>query len=455
MFITPKILTRRLHTMLRIGIIGTGYVGLVTGACLSDFGMQVACMDVDVHRIENLKKGILPFYEPGLDEFVRRNLDYKRLFFTSDMHSLIEENDVLFICVGTPANQDGSTDLQYVLSAAAQIGEHMNSYKVIVTKSTVPIGTNRKIQQIIKNKLEERKVLLDFDLVSNPEFLRQGNAIEEFTHTDRIVIGTESDKAKDIMKQVYRVLYLNQTPCIEVSVETAEMIKYANNAFLATKITFINELANLCENVGADIHHIAKAIGMDGRIGPKFLHPGPGYGGSCFPKDTRSIANEARKLGTPLTLIEAVIDANEQQKQRMVQKIKRKLGEDLSGKTLSVLGLTFKPRTDDMREAPSLVLLPALAQAGAVLKVFDPQGTAQGQWRFENIKQHIQFCNNEYEAAQNSHALILLTEWNQFRNLDFNRLKELMSEPILFDFRNIYERTYIENYGFYYECVGR
>jgi UDPglucose 6-dehydrogenase len=441
--------------MIRIGIIGTGYVGLVTGACLSDFGMQVTCMDIDQDRIENLKKGILPFYEPSLDEFVKRNVDYKRLFFTSDITTLVEENDVLFICVGTPPTEDGSTDLQYVLAAASDIGNYINHYKVIVTKSTVPIGTGRKVQNLIDEKIKQRNREIDFDLVSNPEFLRQGNAIEEFTHTTRIVIGCASEKAKKLMKQVYRVLYLNHTPFIEVSIETAEMIKYANNAFLATKISFINELANLCEIVGADIHHIANALGMDGRINPKFLHPGPGYGGSCFPKDTRSLANEAKKLGSPLTIVEAVISSNEYQKEHMVQKIKSTMGGSLSDKTIAVLGLTFKPRTDDMREAPSLVILPQLAEAGATLKLFDPQGTAQGPWRFEKIKNQITFCNNEYEAIQNSHALLILTEWNHFRNLDICRLKELMIGNYFFDFRNIYERSYIEAYEFIYDCIGR
>lgn len=440
---------------MKIAIIGTGYVGLVTGTCLSDFGMEVTCVDMDAEKIYQLSQGIIPIYEPGLEEYVKRNLDYKRLTFTTDIRSAVENNDVIFIAVGTPPCKDGSTDLNSVMAVASDIGKYLNGYKVIVNKSTVPVGTGRRVRKQIEEELDKRKVSCEFDIVSNPEFLREGNAIQEFTHTERIVIGSDSKKAQDIMKNVYRVLYLNQTPFVETSIETAEIIKYTSNAFLAMKISFINEIANLCEAVGADVHHVAKAIGMDGRISPKFLHPGPGYGGSCFPKDTKSIVQTARSFNTPLTIIEAVIEANESQKLRMVDKIKTELGPDLSGKTLAILGITFKPRTDDMREAPSLTILTELSKLGAQFRIFDPQWHKEGHERLSHLSDVTFFCIDEYEACTDADGLVILTEWNQFRDLDMAHLKEIMKDHYFFDYRNIYERKYVESFGFIYDCVGR
>lgn len=440
---------------MKIAIIGTGYVGLVTGACLSDFGMEVTCVDINEEKIQNLSLGNIPIFEPGLEEYVKRNLDYKRLFFTTDIQTAVENSDVIFIAVGTPSDEDGSTDLNYVMQAASDIGKYLNGYKVIVNKSTVPVGTGRKVKEQIQQELQYRSVSFEFDVVSNPEFLREGNAIQEFTHTERVVIGSDSEKAREIMKKVYRVLYLNQTPFVETSIETAEMIKYASNAFLAMKISYINEMANLCEAVGADVHHVAKAMGMDGRIGPKFLHPGPGYGGSCFPKDTKSIVNTAKAYNTPLTIIETVIQANAHQKHRMIEKIKSIMGTSLEGKTIAVLGITFKPRTDDMREAPSLTILPELVKIGAHLQIFDPQGLKEGPKRLKSIGHKITFCSDEYSACKNTDAIVFLTEWNQFRNLDIKRLKDTMKDFYFFDYRNMYDREYIESYGFIYDCVGR
>ncbi|NLJ87378.1 MAG: UDP-glucose/GDP-mannose dehydrogenase family protein, partial [Epulopiscium sp.] len=336
--------------MNRIGIIGSGYVGLVTGACLADFGMKVMCVDIDEDKINQLKEGKIPIYEPGLEQLVERNTYYKRLSFTTDIEQVVSESDVIFIAVGTPPAEDGSADLTYVLKAAEDIASYMNEYKVIVDKSTVPIGTGQKVKNIVKKVLESRNAQIDFDVVSNPEFLREGSAIYDFTHPDRVVIGGESEKAIEIMKDVYRVLYLNETPFIITNIETAEMIKYASNGFLAMKVTFINEIANFCEKVGANVQEVAKAMGRDGRIGPKFLHPGPGYGGSCFPKDTRALARMAKEHNSPITLIEATIEANERQKLLMVKKVKDAIG-DLNNKTLAILGVTFKQNTDDMRES--------------------------------------------------------------------------------------------------------
>lgn len=441
---------------MKIGIIGTGYVGLVTGACLSDFGMDVVCMDSNVEKIEQLSQGNLPIYEPGLEEFVHRNLNYRRLSFSYDIQSVVEDCDVLFICVGTPPAADGSVDMGQVLSVAEAIGRYLNGYKVIVNKSTVPVGSTHRVRQVIQDILDNRQLSdMVFDVVSNPEFLRQGNAIQEFTHTDRIVIGSDSPQAIEMMKKVYRVLYLNQTPFVITTPETAEIIKYAANAFLATKISFINEMANLCEAHRADVHHVAHAMGMDGRISPKFLHPGPGYGGSCFPKDTRALAWIGRNAGAPMTIVEAAIAANESQKRRMADRIKQALGENLHGKTLAVLGLTFKPRTNDMREAPSLTILPELAASGAKLQAFDPQGHIEGPSRFAHLGDSLTLCNDAYTAAAGADAVVLLTEWNQFRTLDLQLLHQIMKDYWFFDLRNMYERIEVEAAGFRYEGVGR
>lgn len=439
--------------MAHIAIIGTGYVGLVSGALLSDFGHLITCVDVEQNKIDMLKKGEIPIYEPGLDVIVQKNHYYKRLNFTTDIQEAVVNSEVIFIAVGTPPAEDGSADLKYVVAVAKSIAEHMNGYKVIVNKSTVPIGTGQQVKEIIQQELNRRGVEYPFDVVSNPEFLREGSAVRDFTHPDRVVIGAESQRAFQIMKEVYRVLHLNETPFVETNLETAEMIKYASNAFLATKITFINEIANVCEQVGADVQKVAVAMGKDGRISPKFLHAGPGYGGSCFPKDTQALAQIARKNGAPMSLVEATIEANERQKLRMVDKIVSALG-DVEGKTLAVLGVTFKPNTDDMRDAPSLVILPELAKRGARFQVYDPEGFKEGSWRFDSIGSQLQWAENTEQAVRNSDAVIILTEWNEFRNLDFGRWEQLKAGKYIFDLRNIYDKTTMLERGFNYYGVG-
>lgn len=440
--------------MNKISIIGTGYVGLVTGACLSDFGLNVLCMDNDVEKIKKLKQGIIPIYEPGLDVIVERNVANHRLSFTTEMKKAVEESDVIFIAVGTPPAEDGSADLKYVEAVARDIARYMNGYKVIVDKSTVPVGTGQRVKQWVKEELAKRGVDYEFDVVSNPEFLREGSAVYDFTHPDRVVIGAESERALERMKQVYRVLYINETPFIETNIETAEMIKYASNGFLAMKVTFINEIANLCEKVGADVQDVARGMGRDGRIGPKFLHPGPGFGGSCFPKDTLALAKIGREYGAPITLIEQTIKANEEQKRLMVTKIVQGLGS-LVGKQLAILGLAFKPNTDDMRESPALVILNELAKHGASFRVYDPKAMEEARWRLANLEDRITYCQNEYEAIEGCDALVILTEWNQFRSLDLSRVKKLLKEPYFFDLRNIYKREQMEKAGFHYFGVGQ
>ncbi len=440
--------------MANIAVIGTGYVGLVSGALLSDFGHSVTCVDIDEKKISSLKEGIIPIFEPGLEQIVIRNTVQGRLSFTTDVKTAVEGNSVVFIAVGTPPADDGSADLQYVLSAARSIARNMQGYTVIVDKSTVPIGTGQKVKEAIAEILKEREVSIPFDVVSNPEFLREGSAVQDFMHPDRVVIGSESERAREVMKDVYRVLFINETPFVETNLETAEMIKYAANAFLAVKITFINELANVCEQVGADVQKVAKAMGQDGRISPKFLHAGPGYGGSCFPKDTKALAEIARTAGQPMMLMKATIDANEKQKLKMVDKIIKVLGEDLSGKKIAVLGVTFKPNTDDMREAPSLVILPELVKRGALLQVCDPEGEKESAWRFEAIAQNLAWKTDAYEAIRSSDATIILTEWNQFRTIDFSRYGDLGAEKVLFDLRNIYKKDQMQELGFTYQGVG-
>jgi UDPglucose 6-dehydrogenase len=439
--------------MTKIAVVGTGYVGLVSGAILSDFGHEVTCVDIDQKKIDSLEKGIIPIYEPGLETIVQRNHYYKRLLFTTNIKDAVENNDVIFIAVGTPPADDGSADLQYVLTVAKSVATYMNGYKVIVNKSTVPVGTGQRVKEMVQVTLNERGNEHSFDVISNPEFLREGSAVRDFTHPDRVVLGGESEKALEIMKDVYRVLYINETPFVETNIETAEMIKYAANAFLAMKITFINEVANVCEKVGADVQKVAKAMGQDGRISPKFLHAGPGYGGSCFPKDTMALARIAQDYGETLSLIETTVAANERQKLKMVDKIVDAMG-GVEGKTLSILGLTFKPNTDDMRDAPSLVILPELSKRGAKFKVYDPEGKKEGSWRFEAIKDKITWCENTYESIENTDATVILTEWNEFRNLDFNRLRELNGSDYFFDLRNIYDKKIMIEKGFKYYGVG-
>lgn len=440
--------------MHKIAIIGTGYVGLVTGTCLADFGMEVTCVDNNIEKIEKINNGKIPIFESGLDELVKKNTFYKRLKFTTDIKKAVEENKVIFIAVGTPPADDGSADLQHVVQVAKDIARHMNGYKVIVDKSTVPVGTGQKVKGVINNVLQERGVNYEFDVVSNPEFLREGSAIYDFTHPDRVVIGSETKKATQIMQDVYRVLYLKGTPFVVTNLETAEMIKYASNAFLALKVTYINEVANLCEKVGADVQQVANAMGMDQRISPKFLQPGPGYGGSCFPKDTRALANIAKEHGERISLIETTIEANERQKVKMIEKIVDAMG-DIEGKIIGILGITFKPKTDDMRDAPSLVILPGLTKLGAKLKIFDPKGEKEGKWRLEHIKDSVEFCQNEYDAISDADALVILTEWDQFRKMDLDRLKNTMKDNYFFDLRNVYCRETVEEKGFRYYCVGR
>lgn len=437
---------------MKILVIGTGYVGLVSGSCLSDFGLSVICVDIDQAKIELLKNGEIPIYESGLKDFIERNTRYKRLEFTTDIQFAVENSQVIMIAVGTPSKEDGTPDLGAVFEVARNIGQYLNEYKVIVVKSTVPLGTNRQVQSIIKAELQKRNLTVQFDMVSNPEFLRQGSAVHDFTHPDRVVIGADNQKAIDIMKEVYRVLFLNETPFIITNIETAEMIKYAANAFLATKITFINEIANLCENTGANAQHVAKAMGMDGRIGSKFLHPGPGFGGSCFPKDTQALNAIGKQFNSPLTIIEAVIQANIKQKLRMVTKIENTLG-DLTGKTIGLLGLTFKPNTNDMRDAPSLTIISELIKRGALIKTFDPEGMAEARKYFGNNKAII-YCNDEYEVATDANALVIITEWHQFRKLNLRQIKSLLAEPYFFDLRNIYNREEVEREDLTYFGVG-
>ena len=441
-----------------ISIIGTGYVGLVSGTCLSEFGIRVICMDVDTSKIQALSRGEIPIYEPGLASLVAKNLESGRLRFTSDIAEAVTGSNTIFIAVGTPPGEDGSVDMQHVLAAAKSIAEHMTAYKVIVNKSTVPVGTGRKVKELVRGILERRGLPgLGFDVVSNPEFLREGSAVRDFMHPDRVVIGSENEKAANLMRDIYNVLYLIDTPFIFTTLETAELIKYASNAFLATKITFINEIANLCDAVGADVHAIAKAMGLDGRIGKYFLHPGPGYGGSCLPKDTHGLVSIGREYGVRMSVVGAVIEANEAQKRRVVEKIEAGLG-DLRGKTIAVLGLAFKPETDDMRAAPSVPIIQSLVAKGSRVRAYDPvamENAAKGDLAPYVGTESFRTCKDEYAAAKGADAIVLLTEWNQFRHLDLERLRELMAGRFFFDLRNVYEPKEMSERGFVYTGVGR
>ncbi|WP_094549475.1 UDP-glucose dehydrogenase family protein [Petroclostridium xylanilyticum] len=438
---------------MRISVFGTGYVGLVSGVCFADFGSNVICVDVNKEKIDLLNSGGIPIYEPGLETFLERNRQNNRIEFTTDKQYAVENSEVIFIAVGTPPAANGEADLSYVYQVAADIGKYMNEYKVVVDKSTVPIGTGQQVKRIIREQLESRGVNYEFDVVSNPEFLREGKALQDFTHPDRVVLGVESEKAAEIMKKVYRPLYLNETPFIVTNIETAEMIKYACNAFLATKITFINEIANLCEKVGANVQQVAKAMGRDGRISPKFLHAGPGYGGSCFPKDTRALVEIGRKYGCRMSLVETTVEANERQKHLMVDKIKNQVG-DLKGKTIGVLGLTFKPETDDMREAPSIAIINDLVAEGARIRAYDPEGMKEARKVFADIEENIRYCKHAYDVAEGSDALVIVTEWHEFRNMDLVLLKKLLNKPLFFDLRNIYIKHEVEAMGFKYFGVG-
>lgn len=433
---------------MRIAMIGTGYVGLVSGACFSEFGTDVVCVDKDAGKIDRLLDGVMPIYEPGLDALVEKNVAAGRLSFTTDLDAAVKGTDAVFIAVGTPTTEgDGHADLSYVYAAAAEIGHAMDDYTVVVTKSTVPVGTGREVHRIIS----EIRSADEFDVASNPEFLREGSAIEDFMRPDRVVIGTDSEKASEVLRQLYRPLYLMETPILYTKIETAELIKYAANTFLAAKITFINEVANLCEKVGANVQEVARGIGLDGRIGSKFLHAGPGYGGSCFPKDTLALVQTAKDFDAPLKIIEAVVQVNEERKHQMADKIIAAAGGSVDGKTIAVLGLTFKPNTDDMRDSPSLAIVPALQQAGATVRAFDPQGMEEAR---EMLPGTV-FCDDAYETMEGADALAIVTEWNEFRLLDLERVKGLLSAPLLVDLRNIYKPDEIIKAGFDYYSVGR
>ncbi len=433
---------------MHIGIIGTGYVGLVTGACFAEFGIHVTCADRDEEKINALKRGRIPFYEPGLQALVEKNFKQGRLAFTSKVGEAVNSNLVIFIAVGTPPRGDGSCDLSYVEEVAKEIANHLDGYKVIVTKSTVPVGTGKRIKKIIE---ENRKNNTHFDVASNPEFLREGAAIEDFMRPNRVVIGSESPQASAILQDLYRPLYLLETPFVTTDIETAELIKYASNSFLATKISFINEMAQLCERLGADVHMVAKGIGLDKRIGPKFLHPGPGFGGSCFPKDTRALVSLAEETGTELKIIKAAIEVNESQKRSMVERIKDALNP-LEGKTLAILGLSFKPNTDDVREAPAIDIINALSKKGAVIKAYDPAAVPVAKKLLPNT---VKYSKDPYEAAKGADALVIVTEWNEFRNLDLGQIMKLLNQPFFFDLRNIYDPEKMRAAGFKYYSVGR
>jgi len=433
--------------MKKITFVGTGYVGLVGGAGISEFGHQVTCADIDQNKIERLKAGEIPIYEPGLESLVKQNVAKGRLHFSHDVPKSIQNADIIFVAVGTPQRSNGEANLSAIESVAKTIGENLNGYKIICTKSTVPIGTGKRIEEIIRSVNPN----VDFDYVSNPEFLREGAAVKDFLHPDRVVIGTRTQNAIKVMGEVYRPLYINETPIISTTVETAEMIKYAANAFLSLKISYINEIANLCEAVGADVQDVARAMGLDGRISAKFLHPGPGYGGSCFPKDTHALAATGQKNRSPLLTVEAAIKTNASQKVRMVDKLKRLMGGSFKGKTVAVLGLAFKPQTDDVREAASIVIVSNLAESGATVQAYDPIA-------MDNFKNHfpnIQYFDSWQDAVKNADACILLTEWNEFRSMDLNKLKDLMKTPVLLDTKNIISIQELESRGFTYDNIGR
>jgi len=432
---------------MNIAVIGTGYVGLVTGACFAEFGVHVTCVDKDRDKIEALRKGQIPIYEPGLSELVSKNKASGRLDFTTDIAGAVQGALVVFIAVGTPPRGDGSANLAYVEDVAETIAGHLNGYKLIVTKSTVPVGTGERLKKIIGKNLKEQ---VDFDIVSNPEFLREGSAIEDFLRPNRVVIGTNSPQAEAIMKDLYRPLYLIETPFIVTDVATAEMIKYASNAFLATKISFINEMANLCEKVGADVHQVAKGMGLDGRIGPKFLHPGPGYGGSCLPKDTLALVQMAKENNCELELLGAVTRVNTKQRDVMVRKILQALNGS-EGKNVAVLGLAFKPNTDDIREAPALEIIRALIKEGVKVRAFDPAAMAEAR----KVLNGVRYCDDAYDTAQHADAVVLITEWNEFRNLDLVRLRQTVRNPIFIDLRNVYDEQRMKQAGFRYVGVGR
>ncbi len=433
---------------MKIAMIGTGYVGLVSGTCFAEFGHDVVCVDKDAGKIERLKRGEIPIFEPGLDTLVSDNAKAGRLTFTTNIADAVKGAEAIFIAVGTPSRRgDGHADLTYVFAAAEEIAGNLDAYAVVVNKSTVPVGTGDRVEELIR----ARRPGLDFDVASNPEFLREGAAIDDFMRPDRVVVGTSSERARDVMRRIYRPLFLNETPVLFTDRRTSELTKYAANAFLATKITFINEMADLCEAAGANVQDVARGIGLDGRIGKKFLHAGPGYGGSCFPKDTKALLQTAHDFGTEVSIVDAVVHANDARKKRMAERIAHALGGDIKGKRIAVLGVTFKPNTDDMRDAPSLDIIPALQKAGAAIAAFDPEGMHEAR----QLLPHVDWAEDAYGTMKDADALVILTEWNEFRALDLKRLRSLLRRPLIIDLRNIYTISEMQDAGFEYHSVGR
>jgi UDPglucose 6-dehydrogenase len=437
-----------------ISIIGTGYVGLVTGTCLSEFGLNVLCMDTDAQKIRDLEQGKVPIYEPGLPALITKNISAGRLRFTTEITVAVAASQVIFLAVPTPPGENGAADVQHVLAAADSIAQHIADYKVIVNKSTVPIGTGRKVKEIVQARLDRRGLALEFDVVSNPEFLREGSAIRDFMHPDRILIGSDNEKSREIIRDIYNVLYLIDTPFIFTSIETAELVKYASNAFLATKIAFINEVACLCDAVKADVRDIARAMGMDGRIGKYFLHPGPGFGGSCLPKDTKALVKIGQEHGVRMSIVDSVVRANETQRHRMVMKIESGL-TNLNGKVVGVLGLAFKQGTDDIRESSSIPIILEIIKKGGWVKAYDPQAMENTKKVAFATTEGITYCADEYDAATGADAVVILTEWNQFRHMDLSRIATLMRGKHFFDFRNLYEPEDVSKFGLVYEGIGR
>ena len=436
---------------MKVTVVGTGYVGLVTGACLSDVGLNVVCVDTDLQKIENLKNGILPIYEPGLQNIVDRNFQSGRLSFSTSIKDVIADSDIAFIAVGTPPGEDGSADLKYVLSVASDIGKYASNYLVTVTKSTVPVGTAEKVKNAIDTQLENRNLNFSLDVASNPEFLKEGDAIDDFMKPDRIICGVESEKAKDILSKLYQPFVLNGHPLIFMDIPSAEMTKYAANAMLATKISFMNDIANLCELTGADVLSVRKGIGSDSRIGNSFIYPGIGYGGSCFPKDVKALVKSGVEYGHNLRILQAVEDVNDDQKNVLVKKVIQEFGEDLTGRSFAFWGLSFKPETDDMREAPSIVIANELIQRGAKITAYDPVAIEEAKIILGN---KIAYSDNAYSALKNSDALLLITEWREFRSPDWSKVKSELKNLILFDGRNIYDRSYLRSKGFTYYGIG-
>ena len=436
---------------MKIAIVGTGYVGLVTGTCFSEMGVDVTCVDVMAEKIENLKKGIIPIYEPGLEDMVHKNYNDGRLQFTTDLASVLNDVEVVFSAVGTPPDEDGSADLHYVLEVARTIGKHINKYILVVTKSTVPVGTARKVKAVIQEELDKRKISIEFDVASNPEFLKEGNAVNDFMKPDRVVVGVESERARKLMEKLYKPFMINNYRLIFTDVPSAEMIKYAANSMLATRISFMNDIANLCELVGADVNMVRKGIGSDSRIGNKFLYPGCGYGGSCFPKDVKALIKTAERNNYSMEVLKAVEEVNERQKTILYKKLK-KYFDSLDGKTIAIWGLAFKPETDDMREATSLVMIDLLRKAGAMIKVFDPVAMDECK---RKVGDQVVYAKDMYEAVIDADALLLLTEWKQFRLPSWAVLKKVMRLPFVLDGRNIYDKKELDELGFSYECIGQ